>query len=96
MDGHGAAMARTVCGMRRASDEGREPINGEEEGLTREQKEQETTDQEFAYEILGVFVEAFGKRIIEGLDLLPREVFGQSLEGESARDHLEDNTAERP
>lgn len=54
------------------------------------------TNQKVAYEILGVFVETFRKRIVQGLDLLPREVLRQSLEGESARDHLEDDATKRP
>jgi len=83
--------------MRRASVGGLEPTCSEEGVNSRiEGFQAGMTNQKFAYEILGVFVEAFRKRIIQGLDLLPREVLGQSLEGESARDHLEDDAAKRP
>lgn len=47
--------------------------------------------QKLAYEI-----HAFEERVIKRLDLLSREVLGQSLEGESASDHLEYDAAERP
>lgn len=87
----------TVSGKRRVFAAGRGPIfSKRERSLNTAKSAQHMTDQEFAYEIIGIFVKAIGKGIIKGLDFLPREVFRESLKGEFARDHLKDNAAERP
>lgn len=86
-------MAKTVYETRRVSARGREPKYRQGVNTPIKKRDDGTTDQKFAYEILGVFVEARGKGIIQGLDLLPREVLGQSLEREFARDHLENDAA---
>lgn len=54
------------------------------------------THEEAAYEILSLFVKALGKRILELLDFLPGEIFGQALEGEASGDHLVKHASESP
>lgn len=62
--------------------------------LGRSQKKE--TYQEPRDEILGLLIETFGKGVVERLDLLPGEVFGEPVKGEPTGDHLVQYASKRP
>ena len=53
-------------------------------------------DKEFLYEILRLFIEAIGEGIIQRFNLLPCEVFGQTVECESTSNRLVYDTPKGP
>lgn len=60
-------------------------------GLKKKETYQEPRD-----EILGLLIETFREGVVERLDLLPGEVFGKPVEGESTGDHLVQYASKRP